>query len=364
MDNKDFVFSVSNTLDLVGGEFEELRIDPVVASVGWRLRVRCRLGDDGIHSLAVHGAGDQSALLPINWFELLWESTGLRLEGGLKVTVALDEALPLPWVASLGHSASFAVGLVTGVAALADRLGDMPATDLASAAARLLRLLHGMPADGRRYEAACAAAARGGVPLAASDPGARTLSEIIPPESFGMVCSPDWPADAGAGLPSSVLADFPTRHAALLDRVDLAGLDLEAVFGPAGASASEFEQSVLYASIRVREVIGQLRACLDAGYMDNDALGEMLDDESDLLVDYLGYNPGRMAQAREVATGASALGCKYSVLAGRIPVMLFFAPTGREDVTDALESAHFHCMDVDFDPLGVLLEDDPPPAER
>lgn len=350
------IFTIAHPLVLLGEEFEPFGISPLAAATRLKLRMALRPSEDGADRLvlALDGRAVEEAR-PL-WREALAGALGFEPPAGMRVAAVNDAVLPAAWAAEIEHSPAFAVGLVSGTAALAGRMADLTGADIARAGARLMRRLRGLPAGSTRYEAACAACIQGGITLAAVGRSGENFSPLLPDDALLMVWSPNQTPVRDGGGPTRLLADFASNHPDACQ-----ALTLDVLLG-SGSRAAEGEKAVLYAVLRIREMVEALRESLERAFLDNDVLAEMFDDESNLLVDYAGLHPGPLREARERARRAGALGSSYELFSGSVPVLLVLAPGRRDDVKKAVTAAGFSTLPVAVD--GPALTTDQLPSAQ
>jgi hypothetical protein len=343
------VFTVPHAVDLLGETFELLGLRPLMAASAWRLRLACRTGEGGESRLAVPGEEAGSERVVANLDVALRAALPFPPPGPLWMAAVNDAALPADWSAAIEHSPAFAVAAVTAAATLAGRVEALSGSDIATAAARFLRLRQGLPPACPRHEAACAVCVQGGLSLIGPDQSGESLAEVVPAEGLLL---------AAAAHPTPVPVGEPTRRLLALraSRDDAeAARSLESVFD-ADAEATEHERVLQYAGLRVREMLETLAAALERRAMDNDVLGEMIDDAAEFWTDYLGFEPGPLAEARQVARGEGALGSRYVFFSGALPAVVVLAPERHADVRPALEKAGFTVLPLTVASNGLTPE--------
>jgi len=134
--------------------------------------------------------------------------------------------------------------------------------------------------------------------------------------------------------------------------------DVDRLFHVAAGVLSDEETGVLYALLRVRQMIRERSESLGQAYLDHDRFAEVCDEESELMQDYLGFPREPFATIRRAAVSSGALGAKLTFpFAGHAGVIVV-APGRREQVLQALARRFAdHCiLPVNVDPAGLRGE--------
>jgi hypothetical protein len=258
---------------------------------------------------------------------------------GLHLTLSFsDPDMRCPCEARLS-SPAVAVALATALRAHRGTAESMEEAALAELAGSLLEkvISEGRPYP-QRYDALCRACIRGGAAYVAPSAEPLNAQLLVPPESLILVFDPRAasPAETPA-WETHLLSGLQTLGGIedLLRKTEKEGI--AALFEMAGEDLSDQEIAILYALLRVRQMIQQLMETLDRKVRDNDRLGEVCDEESSILTDYFGFPAERLRQVRNQAVQAGALGAKFTYSFGDRPALLALAPGRRDEVAEALQ---------------------------
>jgi hypothetical protein len=279
---------------------------------------------------------------------------------GLEITLSLsDLEMQCPPEARLS-SPAVAVALATALRAHRGEAESIEESDLAQLAGRLLEevISEGRPYP-QRYDALCRACIRGGV--AYTSPAAEALNAqlLVPPQSLILAFDREGAAPAKKPAWEKHLLGALQKLDGLeelLKRTEEDGIG--ALFEMTGEDLSDQEIAVLYALLRVRQMIRELLETLDREVRDNDRLAEVCDEESAILADYFEFPSERLQEIRDEAVQAGALGAKFTYAFGDRPALLALAPGRRDEVVAALrDQLGENCVRaLDLDPAGIRSE--------
>ena len=264
-------------------------------------------------------------------------------------------------------AASPAVALALAVAGVAFRGEREQITDdaLARLACRLKALADPPGASHPdRFYPEMLQSVLGGAAHVAPDGERLNVQPLLPPDSLLLAIAPD--LDAGPVAPEPLArvgeaAELVLQRGGTLPEGD-AGL--AELFRLGREGLSEEQTGLLYGLMRVREMADAFLECLTEDLVDNDRLAELCDEESAILVDYLGFPAHPYDGIRAAASEAGALGAKLTWAFGGCPAALIVAPGRREQVGRALarqfRRAGFLLVDVAPEGLRPGVEDDEP----
>ena len=257
---------------------------------------------------------------------------------GLDITPRLtDPELACPVDDQL-RSPSVAVALATAFHAHRGRSTTVGEDALAEEAGQMLEQVS---AGGRsypqRYDALCRACIHGGAVYVGPSADPINAQMLVPPESLVIVFDPEDDAPPeNTGWETHLLGALGSLGGTeeLLRQTRERGM--EALFEMTRDELSDMEIAVLYALLRVRQMIQRLLESLDRDVRDNDRLAEVCDEESTILRDYFEFPSSRLRDIRQKAVSTGALGGKYTYAFGSRPALLLLAPGRRDEVCSRL----------------------------
>ena len=355
-------FSVPLTLRLIGERQYLLGAGSFVIATDMRLSGEVEETPDAF-ALSFVGRPD-AADLAAGWqaalgAEALGDESALE---GLSLTVDFGDLFDVCPAEVLLTSPALAAALTA--AALAHRAegASMTAGELAGRAASVLCAVTSGGREGAdRFYADALTSIAGGTGYI--EPGGERINvqQLLPVESFTLALVPQAKADGAA------LAEQDRRLRETLDVVRRAGVDimgasdagLGALFG-LGDLLDEWQTTMLYGLLRVREMMDVFLEHLGEPFVDNDRLAEICDEESAILSDYFGF-PADLYRGISAGAGeAGALGCKFTWAFGSCPAAVIVAPGRRNVVNKALvrrfPTAHF--LPVNMQVEGLLPLDE------
>lgn len=335
-------FSVPHVFCLLGERQYLLGLGSIMMATDLRVGITVRETPDEFRLSGVLGDVPGKGLQQVvsRWqsalFQVIQDDSQLD---GLDISLSLSSPEMRCPVGTRLSSPAVAVALATAIRTHRGRLDSMEEAQLAQFAGRLLEevVSEGRPYP-QRYDALCHACIRGGASYVAPSAEPLNAQLLVPPESLILVFD-------SQGAPP---AEKPRWERHLLSALQkLGGTEdllqatekqgIGALFEIIGRELSDRETAVLYALLRVREMIHKMLESLDREVRDNDRLAEACDEESTILRDYFGFPSDRLQRIRDHAVQAGALGAKFTYAFGDRPAMLALAPGRRDEVTPALQ---------------------------
>ncbi|MFW5922781.1 MAG: hypothetical protein ACOCSQ_00195 [Planctomycetota bacterium] len=257
---------------------------------------------------------------------------------GLDVVLEIPEAESADGLIDRLASPAAAVSLATVLQAHRREGGTVQTVDLARTAGEMLEeVAEDSSAYPSRYDALCRASAGGGVNYIAPSDEPLNAQLLVPPESLILIYGSEAGTQARTpGWERSLLGALQKLGGSeeLISAVDQEGL--EGLFEMTTGDLEDDEIAVLYALVRVRQMIQELLETLDREVRDNDRLAEVCDEESTLLEDYFGFAASELREIRQKSVEAGALGAKFTHMFGGRPALLCIAPGRRDEVTSML----------------------------
>ena len=364
-------FSLPHCFVLLGENQYLIGRGSITVAAGPRVRVRVEDTEEEFQiALAAGGAeGGQPPNLTQSWRKALSEAAGRDLTwlDGLRLSVdfgLLWEICPAPVLLT---SPAFAAAATCAAAAHGDGPLELNAEELAELAAQALAIAAPSPQTVVYDRAAeTLTCLRGGGSHVEPGSGSINAQRLMPPHSLLLAIRPGKrQRGRRARQDEQALEAMKKLGPAAGKMFGSPDEAISVLFNHQAGTLTERETALLYGVLRVRQMISSLLESLAEPSVDHDLLGEMCDEESEILRDYFEFPPA-CDRIRQRARQAGAVGTKLTYAFGSWPALLILAPGRREEIADALAGQF---SDVRFLPLevesaGVLSDSEEPPCEQ
>lgn len=359
-------FSVPVPVCLMGEEQHLLGLGSVLVSTTARAHTYAEETPTPEFQIRIDGvpgdSSEHSRRLKDRWRELLGRFVlhdEEELEG-LKITFEpgdVGTALEAPRVLA---SPSFAVSLVCAALAHRSSSGELAPQDIAREACGLLGELDAPGHRGAaRFYPRALMCLRGGARYVECGGGTINVQQLIPPESLVLVTAPS----------SEISERGPISEQRVARALEKMGAEAGSIVAENDEGLTEFfqlardhledeETMAVYGLLRVHQLILSFLEKLSNRVVDHDVLGEICDEESDILERSFGFDCPPLREIRQAASEAGALGAKgISDPAGRHG-LLVVAPDRRDSVAQVVASRFPDAtvLPVDVDATGLRAE--------
>ena len=283
--------------------------------------------------------GDAISERVVRWERAMREALDMGPSDLAGLVVRLDFGPLADLVPADVLAASPAVALSLAVAGSAFR-GErehIDADELARLACRLKTLADPPGAShADRFYAEALQSIQGGAAYVMPDGERLNVQPLLPPDSLLLAIAPDLDTQSVAQEPLARVAEALELVRAQGSTLGSGDAGMAELFRLGREALSDEQTGLLYGLMRVREMADAFLECLADEVVDNDRLAEVCDEESAILSDYLGLDPGPYGPMRAAASEAGALGLRHTCAFGGCPAAVIVAPGRREQVGEAL----------------------------